>query len=135
MLWRGERLVFPFVNTVYAFVLHHPAQAALIAADADMDLFGVAGGDLVDPLRISHQLTAHGCTLDAAILQLLFHKLRMRKAAYAADRQRCILTHQVAEFQKAAFLRKIGVLCTGDRILQVRVVCQCHMEAGHTGFF
>mgnify|MGYP001654690658 CR=1 FL=1 len=59
----------------------------------------------------------------------------MNHASHSANRQRCKLAHLITELQEAAFLRKIRMLCAGDRILQVGMICQSHMKAGNTRLF
>ena len=80
-------LLFSVIDTMYPFMFHHPSQASLVAADTEVNLICLSGCNFVYPLGIGHQLAAHGGALDAAFLQLLFHKFWMNQTAHTADWQ------------------------------------------------
>ena len=96
-----------------ALMLLQAAETLLVAAHAAMNLLFLSCCNLIDPIRIGKQLTAHRCALDASACKLLLYKIRLIQSAHAGDGLVRILAHLVAEFQEAACSLKYGWLAGG----------------------
>ena len=114
---------------------HQAAKTLFVAANVAMDLRFLPVFQFFDSRRVCQKLAAHGGALDAPGSKLLLHKIRVVQSTHAADGQLRVPPHLIAEFKETSRLAEIRMIRRRNGILQSRVICQCHMETGHTCLF
>ncbi len=114
---------------------HQAAKTLFVAENVAIDLRFLPVFQFFDPRRVCQKLAAHGGALDAPGSKLLLHKIRVVQSTHAADGQLRVPPHLIAEFKETSRLAEIRMIRRRNGIFQSRVICQCHMETGHTCLF